>query len=51
MYVYFFPTFVFLCFLIFADKVNREMKVKIRKMFKNVPFEWLFIINYLPLFN
>jgi len=49
MYIYFFPTFIFLCFLIFADKVNKEMKVKIRKMFKNVPFEWLFIkiIDYI----
>jgi hypothetical protein len=38
-WIYFMPTFVFLGFLVFAEKVNREMKMKIRKMFKNVPFE------------
>ncbi len=38
-YIYFMPTLVFLAFLLFAEKVNREMKIKIRKMFKNIPFE------------
>ena len=44
MFVYFYPTFVFLLFLIFAEKVNREMKLKVKRMFKNVPFEWILYI-------
>lgn len=37
-FVYFYPTFVFLLFLIAADKINKEMRAKVKRMFNNVRF-------------
>ena len=37
-FVYFYPTFVFLLFLLAADKINKGM---------NVRFEWLFNLNFI----
>jgi len=38
-FVYFYPTFVFLLFLLAADKINKGMKAKVKRMFNNVRFE------------